>query len=147
MKKIKIKVEDPPRRKHMVFSGGSVLADIMKDRYGWCTVCAKFKKQLLLLLWPTSSSLICWALTYQRRNINSFIHLITFSDYSPFRTYYSYNNSQMFYSSHIIFYFLLLWLFFPFLSFLSFCLFSVIITDQNFGWQKLNMMNRDCEKY
>ena len=33
MKKIKIKVEDPPRRKHMVFSGGSVLADIMKDRY------------------------------------------------------------------------------------------------------------------
>ena len=26
------RVEDPPRRKHMVFLGGSVLADIMKDR-------------------------------------------------------------------------------------------------------------------
>jgi hypothetical protein len=37
MRKIKIKVEDPPRRKHMVFSGGSVLADIMKDR---CVCCA-----------------------------------------------------------------------------------------------------------
>eukprot|EP01041_Mallomonas_annulata_P001837 gene1837-3552_t len=32
LKKFKINVEDPPRRKHMVFLGGSVLADIMKDR-------------------------------------------------------------------------------------------------------------------
>lgn len=32
MKKFKLKIEDPPRRKHMVFLGGSVLADIMKDR-------------------------------------------------------------------------------------------------------------------
>lgn len=32
MKKFKIKIEDPPRRKHMVFLGGSVLADIMKDK-------------------------------------------------------------------------------------------------------------------
>lgn len=32
MKKFKISVEDPPRRKHMVWLGGSVLADIMKDR-------------------------------------------------------------------------------------------------------------------
>lgn len=30
--KFKINVEDPPRRKHMVFLGGSVLADIMKER-------------------------------------------------------------------------------------------------------------------
>lgn len=30
MKKFKINIEDPPRRKHMVFLGGSVLADIMK---------------------------------------------------------------------------------------------------------------------
>ena len=30
MKKFKICIEDPPRRKHMVFLGGSVLADIMK---------------------------------------------------------------------------------------------------------------------
>ncbi len=32
MKKIKIKIEDPPRRKHMVWIGGSVFADIMKDQ-------------------------------------------------------------------------------------------------------------------
>lgn len=31
--KFKIKIEDPPRRKHMVFLGGSVLADIMKDKH------------------------------------------------------------------------------------------------------------------
>jgi actin-related protein 2 len=28
----KLRVEDPPRRKHMVFLGGAVLADIMKTR-------------------------------------------------------------------------------------------------------------------
>lgn len=32
MAKFKLRIEDPPRRKHMVFLGGSVLADIMKDR-------------------------------------------------------------------------------------------------------------------
>jgi actin-related protein 2 len=30
--KFKIKIEDPPLRKHMVFLGGAVLADIMKAR-------------------------------------------------------------------------------------------------------------------
>lgn len=30
--RFKLRIEDPPRRKHMVFLGGSVLADIMKDR-------------------------------------------------------------------------------------------------------------------
>jgi actin-related protein 2 len=30
--KFKLRIEDPPRRKHMVFLGGSVLADIMKER-------------------------------------------------------------------------------------------------------------------
>ena len=29
--KFKIRIEDPPRRKHMVFLGGAVLANIMKD--------------------------------------------------------------------------------------------------------------------
>jgi len=28
----KIRIEDPPRRKHMVFLGGAVLADIIKDK-------------------------------------------------------------------------------------------------------------------
>mmetsp|Transcript_10537 Transcript_10537/g.15208 ORF Transcript_10537/g.15208 Transcript_10537/m.15208 type:complete len:387 (-) Transcript_10537:240-1400(-) len=32
LQKFKLGIEDPPRRKHMVFLGGSVLADIMKDR-------------------------------------------------------------------------------------------------------------------
>ena len=32
LEKFKLRIEDPPRRKHMVFLGGSVLADIMKDR-------------------------------------------------------------------------------------------------------------------
>jgi len=30
--KFKVRIEDPPRRKHMVFLGGAVLADIMKDK-------------------------------------------------------------------------------------------------------------------
>lgn len=32
LKAFKLKIEDPPRRKHMVFLGGAVLADIMKDK-------------------------------------------------------------------------------------------------------------------
>lgn len=31
-KKFKIRIEDPPRRKDMVFIGGAVLAEVMKDR-------------------------------------------------------------------------------------------------------------------
>lgn len=35
--KFKIRIEDPPRRKHMVFLGGAVLADIMKNMESfWC---------------------------------------------------------------------------------------------------------------
>jgi len=38
MKKFKIRIEDPPRRKHMVFLGGAVLAEIMKDKEAfWMT--------------------------------------------------------------------------------------------------------------
>ncbi|KAH9954395.1 hypothetical protein BGW80DRAFT_1190484, partial [Lactifluus volemus] len=32
LNKFKIRIEDPPRRKHMVFPEGAVLADIMKAR-------------------------------------------------------------------------------------------------------------------
>jgi actin-related protein 2 len=32
MARFKCRIEDPPRRKHMVFLGGAVLADIMKDK-------------------------------------------------------------------------------------------------------------------
>lgn len=38
LEKFKLNIEDPPRRKHMVFLGGSVLADIMKDKENfWVT--------------------------------------------------------------------------------------------------------------
>lgn len=32
LQKFKIKIEDPPRRKDMVFIGGAVLASVMKDK-------------------------------------------------------------------------------------------------------------------
>ena len=32
LNRLKLRIEDPPRRKHMVFLGASVLGDIMKDR-------------------------------------------------------------------------------------------------------------------
>ncbi|CAG8512641.1 11894_t:CDS:2, partial [Ambispora gerdemannii] len=35
LQKIRIRIEDPPRRRHMVFLGGAVLANIMKDRVTW----------------------------------------------------------------------------------------------------------------
>jgi len=35
LKKFKIRVEDPPRRKHMVFLGGAVLGDIMRNKEGF----------------------------------------------------------------------------------------------------------------
>jgi len=39
LKGFKLKVEDPPRRRHMVFLGGAVLAGIMKDQpKSWMTV-------------------------------------------------------------------------------------------------------------
>jgi len=50
LQKFKIRIEDPPRRKHLVFDGGSVLADIMKNNDTfWMTkqeyeVCCSFAK-------------------------------------------------------------------------------------------------------
>ena len=38
MQKFKIRIEDPPRRKHMVFLGGAVLADIMKNQESFWSV-------------------------------------------------------------------------------------------------------------
>lgn len=32
LQKFKIRIEDPPRRKDMVFTGGAVLAEVMKDK-------------------------------------------------------------------------------------------------------------------
>jgi actin-related protein 2 len=44
-KKFKIKVEDPPRRKHMVFLGGAVLGEIMKDKDSFWISKAEWEEQ------------------------------------------------------------------------------------------------------
>jgi actin-related protein 2 len=41
----KIRIEDPPRRKHMVFLGGAVLADIMKDKDQFWVSKAEWEEQ------------------------------------------------------------------------------------------------------
>jgi len=42
--KFKIRIEDPPRRKHMVFLGGAVLADIMKDKENFWMTRAEYEE-------------------------------------------------------------------------------------------------------
>lgn len=38
LKKFKLNIEDPPRRKHLVFIGGAVLGDVQKNRHEfWAT--------------------------------------------------------------------------------------------------------------
>jgi actin-related protein 2 len=41
----KIRIEDPPRRKHMVFLGGAVLADIMMDKEQFWVTKAEWDEQ------------------------------------------------------------------------------------------------------
>lgn len=43
--KFKIRIEDPPRRKHMVFLGGAVLAEIMKDKDTFWMTRAEYQEQ------------------------------------------------------------------------------------------------------
>jgi actin-related protein 2 len=43
--KFKIRIEDPPRRKHMVFMGGAVLAEIMKDKPEFWMSRAEYQEQ------------------------------------------------------------------------------------------------------
>eukprot|EP01034_Spumella_vulgaris_P021875 gene21875-27950_t len=50
MKKFKINIEDPPRRKHMVFLGGSVLADIMKDKPEFWITRAEYEEHGLRII-------------------------------------------------------------------------------------------------
>jgi len=45
LKNFKIRIEDPPRRKHMVFLGGAVLADIMKGREEFWVTKAEWEEQ------------------------------------------------------------------------------------------------------
>ncbi|KAI9022220.1 actin family [Phycomyces nitens] len=45
LSKFKIRIEDPPRRKHMVFLGGAVLADIMKNKDSWWVTKQEWEEQ------------------------------------------------------------------------------------------------------
>lgn len=45
VQKFKIKIEDPPRRKHMVFLGGAVLADIMKNKQDFWITKQEYEEQ------------------------------------------------------------------------------------------------------
>lgn len=48
--KFKIRIEDPPRRKHMVFLGGAVLAEIMKDRNEFWMLRSEYEEQGLRVM-------------------------------------------------------------------------------------------------
>lgn len=50
MSKFRLHIDDPPRRKHMVFLGGSVLADLMKDRDEFWISKAEYDEQGLRCL-------------------------------------------------------------------------------------------------
>uniref|UniRef100_A0A672LHQ6 Actin-related protein 2-like n=1 Tax=Sinocyclocheilus grahami TaxID=75366 RepID=A0A672LHQ6_SINGR len=48
--KFKIRIEDPPQRKHMVFMGGAVLANIMKDKESFWLSRAEYEERGLKVL-------------------------------------------------------------------------------------------------
>lgn len=48
--KFKIRIEDPPRRKDMVFIGGAVLAEVMKDRDEFWLSRKEYEEQGLKIL-------------------------------------------------------------------------------------------------
>jgi actin-related protein 2 len=54
--KFKIRIEDPPRRKHMVFMGGAVLAEIMKDKPEFWMSRAEYQEQGVRVLQKLGAS-------------------------------------------------------------------------------------------
>ena len=50
LSKFKIRIEDPPRRKDMVFIGGAVLADVMKDKEDFWMTKAEYEEKGLNVL-------------------------------------------------------------------------------------------------
>lgn len=50
LNKFKIRIEDPPRRKDMVFIGGAVLAEVMKDRDSFWMSKQEYEEQGLNVL-------------------------------------------------------------------------------------------------
>ena len=43
--RFKLRIEDPPRRKHMVYLGASVLGDLMRDRADFWITKAEYEEQ------------------------------------------------------------------------------------------------------
>lgn len=56
MQKFKIRIEDPPRRKDMVFIGGAVLAEVTKDRDGFWMSKQEYQEQGLKVLQKLTKS-------------------------------------------------------------------------------------------
>ena len=54
LSKFKIRIEDPPRRKDMVFIGGAVLADVMKDNPKFWLSKERYKEVELIDSWLRS---------------------------------------------------------------------------------------------
>nr|XP_023649025.1 actin-related protein 2 isoform X2 [Paramormyrops kingsleyae] len=50
LSKFKIRIEDPPQRKHMVFMGGAVLANIMKDKESFWISKAEYQEKGVVVL-------------------------------------------------------------------------------------------------
>ena len=50
LSKFKIRIEDPPRRKDMVFIGGAILAEIMKDKPEFWMMKADYEEQVFRVL-------------------------------------------------------------------------------------------------
>jgi actin-related protein len=48
LQKFKIRIEDPPRRKDMVFIGGAVLAEVCKNRDNFWLSRAEYQEQVSL---------------------------------------------------------------------------------------------------
>ncbi|KAG7399899.1 Actin- protein 2 [Phytophthora boehmeriae] len=50
LSKFRLRINDPPRRKHLVFLGGSVLADVMKDNDAFWLLKSEYEEQGLRVL-------------------------------------------------------------------------------------------------
>jgi hypothetical protein len=49
--KLRLRIEDPPRRKHMVYLGGAVLAGIMKVSFSFPFFCPKVYLTCIIFYW------------------------------------------------------------------------------------------------
>lgn len=85
LQKFKIRIEDPPRRKHMVFMGGAVLANIMKDKESFWLSRAEYEEKGLKVLDKLGGG-TKWTSAYMK-NINTFIRKQDHIDNRKLRKY------------------------------------------------------------